>query len=336
MHRPAFLAATAGATGALALGAAPAYAHRRPSQDPEALLTHWFADTYRSLEAMVPDSGLPADNIKLGGARPVLTENTSSTNIGCWLWSTVAACGLGLISGLEMHRRLARTVTTVEKMERLHGFWFNWYNTFTGEVLDAWPGSGAPVSHLPASRGDVVLREVSTEEGCGFDIRVGKGRAVVITNNHRADLDFWTAALRELGAAPGITHDGRLPGVFFLTTTDPDGGRLLHVFNIASGYAQDVTVAARGKPLFGGERLHLPGRGAAMLPLGLTAGGTRIAYATAEISAVEEGRVTFRSLGEEAVVAVDGRARCSGAKVSFEGGRTLPRVRRAEFTIHRS
>ncbi|GAA3767171.1 beta-galactosidase [Streptomyces chiangmaiensis] len=186
-----------------------------------------------------------------------------------------------------------------------------------------------------ASRGDVVLREVSTGEGCGFDIRVGKGRAVVITNNYRADLDFWTAALRELGAVPGITHDARLPGVFFLTTTDPDGGRLLHAFNIASGYAQDVTVAERGKPLFGGERLHLPGRGAAMLPLGLTAGGMRIAYATAEISAVEEGRVTFRSLGDEAVVAVDGRARCSGAKVSFEGGRTLLRVRRAEFTVRR-
>ncbi|MFD0507789.1 hypothetical protein ACFQ0G_43570 [Streptomyces chiangmaiensis] len=97
---------------------------------------------------MVADSGLPADNIKLGGERPVLTENTSTTNIGCWLWSTVAASGLGLISEREMHRRLARTVTTIEKMERLHGFWFNWYNTFTGEVLDAWPGSGAPVNHL--------------------------------------------------------------------------------------------------------------------------------------------------------------------------------------------
>ncbi|MFG3660428.1 glucoamylase family protein [Streptomyces sp. NPDC047706] len=148
MHRRTFLAATAGATGALALGAAPAYAHRSPSQDPEALLTRWFADTYRSLEAMVADSGLPADNIKLGGERPVLTENTSTTNIGCWLWSTVAASGLGLIGEGEMHRRLARTVTTIEKMERLHGFWFNWYNTFTGEVLDTWPGSGAPVDHL--------------------------------------------------------------------------------------------------------------------------------------------------------------------------------------------
>src|SRR5690606_26691295 len=87
-----------------------------------------------------------------------------------------------------------------------------------------------------ASRGDVVLREVSTGDGCGFDVPVGKGRAVVITANYRCDPDFWTAALRRLGAEPGITHDARLPGIFFLSTVDRDGGRLLHAFNIASGY----------------------------------------------------------------------------------------------------
>ncbi|NJP50142.1 hypothetical protein HCJ93_08665 [Streptomyces sp. SBST2-5] len=148
MHRRTFLAASAGAAGALALGAAPAHAGRRPARDPEALITRWFTDTYRSLEAMVADSGLPADNIRLGGDKPVPARNTSTTNIGCWLWSTVAAAGLGVISESEMHRRLARTVATVEKMERVHGFWFNWYDTFTGEVLDTWPGSGDPIKHL--------------------------------------------------------------------------------------------------------------------------------------------------------------------------------------------
>ncbi|WP_351225980.1 beta-galactosidase [Streptomyces sp. NPDC002133] len=185
------------------------------------------------------------------------------------------------------------------------------------------------------SRGDVVLREVSTGDGCGFDIRVGKGRAVVLTNDYRCDLDFWTTALRELGAVPGITHDARLPGVFLLTTADADGGRLLHAFNISSAYGQEFTVAEHGKPLFGGERLQLPGRGAAMLPLELEAGGLHIAYATAEISGVAAGRVSFRALGDEAVVAVDGRARCTGAEVSVEGGRTVLRVRRPEFTVHR-
>ncbi|WP_344295355.1 beta-galactosidase, partial [Streptomyces synnematoformans] len=185
------------------------------------------------------------------------------------------------------------------------------------------------------SRVEVVLRELSTGEGCGFDVPVGAGRAVVVTSAYRCDLGFWTAALRRLGAAPRLTHDARLPGVFLLTTADDDGGRLLHAFNISSGYGQDVTVAERGRPLFGGERLHLPGRSAAMLPLGLRAGGLRIAYATAEISEIAAGRVAFRALGDEAVVAVDGPARCAGAKVSAAGGRTVLRVRRREFTVHR-
>ncbi|WBB60835.1 beta-galactosidase [Streptomyces sp. WMMC500] len=187
----------------------------------------------------------------------------------------------------------------------------------------------------PGSRADVVLRELSTGTGCGFDIPVGKGRAVVLTCTYRCDLDFWAAALRRLGARPGLTHDARLPGVFLLTTADDDGGRLLHAFNISSGYGQDVTVAERGKALFGGERLHLPGRGAVMLPLGLRAGGLRIAYATAEITGTADGQVSFRAPGDEAVVAVDGPARCAGAKVSDEGGRTVLRVRRREFTVHR-
>ncbi|GAA2141588.1 glucoamylase family protein [Streptomyces synnematoformans] len=151
MDRRTFLATTAvtaGAAGSAALGAAPGHAAARFPRDPETVLTGWFRDTYRSLEAMVADNGLPADNIDLSGGAPVLTENTSVTNIGCWIWSTVAAAGLGVISEREMHTRLARTVSTVERMERLHGFWFNWYQTFTGEVLDEWPGSGAPVNHL--------------------------------------------------------------------------------------------------------------------------------------------------------------------------------------------
>ncbi|MFW6695711.1 glucoamylase family protein [Streptomyces sp. MAR4 CNX-425] len=148
MERRTFLAATAATAGAATLGAGAGHAAARPAQAPEAVLTGWFEDTYRSLEAMVADNGLPADNIDLSGREPVLTENTSVTNIGCWIWSTVAAAGLGVIGEREMHARLARTVATVERMERLHGFWFNWYHTFTGEVLDEWPGSGAPVNHL--------------------------------------------------------------------------------------------------------------------------------------------------------------------------------------------
>jgi beta-galactosidase len=187
-----------------------------------------------------------------------------------------------------------------------------------------------------ARRGETVLKEVSTGKGCGFDVRVGKGRAVVLTADYRTDLDFWLAALKALGASPALTHSATDPGVFLLTTTDRDGGRVLHAFNVSAGYDQSFTVAENGKPLFGGERVRLPGRSAAMLPLGLKAGGLRIAYATAEIGEVRDGAVTFRTPGGagEAVVAVDGRATSEGARATYEGGRTVLRFRgRADFTV---
>ncbi|MFI5662620.1 beta-galactosidase [Streptomyces sp. NPDC051684] len=186
-----------------------------------------------------------------------------------------------------------------------------------------------------ASRGTTILREITTDKGCGFDIPVGKGRAVVVATDYRCDLDFWMGAFRELGARPAVQHSATRPGVFLLTTRDTDGGRLLHAFNVTSGYAEDVTVTEKGKALFGGERLRLPGRSAAVLPLGVKAGGLRIAYATAEITGVGDDWVTFRTLGDGAVVAVDGPARCEGATISSEDGRTVLRVKRREFTVRK-
>lgn len=50
-----------------------------------------------------------------------------------------------MISGSGVHQRLSRTVTAVEKLERAHGIWFNWYEAHDGSVLTSWPGTGAIV-----------------------------------------------------------------------------------------------------------------------------------------------------------------------------------------------
>ncbi|MEV0010094.1 beta-galactosidase [Streptomyces sp. NPDC047973] len=190
-------------------------------------------------------------------------------------------------------------------------------------------------AHLYAARrGTTVLREYTTGKGCGFDTTVGKGRAVVVTCMYRGDLEFWGKALAALGGGPAITHSATRPAVL-LHTSRGENGRVMHAFNLTSGYEESLTVTEKGKALFGGERLTLPGRSAAVLPLGLDAGGMHIAYATAGITGTGKGQVTFRTLGEEAVVAVDGPARCEGARVTTEGGRTVLRVRRAEFTVRR-
>ncbi|MEV6307126.1 glucoamylase family protein [Streptomyces sp. NPDC051840] len=203
MRRRTFLAATAGTSAVLTLGA-PAVTAAARGLDTRSQLLRWFSDTYRSLEAMVADSGLPADNIDLSGGSPVLSENTSTTNIGCWMWSTVAAAGLGVITEAEMQRRLARTITTVEKMERLHGFWVNWYNTFTGEVLHEWPGSGSKVSPL-----------LSTVDNAWLDtgLRIAEYAAAPALaariRRLRAGID-WSFLYEPYDAADPVAHPGHM------------------------------------------------------------------------------------------------------------------------------
>ena len=65
---------------------------------------------------------------------------TSTTNIGAYLWSAVVAHRLGLISRRELVMRVSRTLGTLERMERsLGGQYFNWYDHRTGEKLTYWP-----------------------------------------------------------------------------------------------------------------------------------------------------------------------------------------------------
>ena len=82
-------------------------------------------------------TGLPADSLHKDGTRSV---QTSTTNIGAYMWSAVVAHRLGLISRFELVKRLSKTLSTLKGMERSDGnqYW-NWYDHRTGEKLDYWP-----------------------------------------------------------------------------------------------------------------------------------------------------------------------------------------------------
>ncbi|RFU86809.1 hypothetical protein DY218_10055 [Streptomyces triticagri] len=144
MDRRTFLtAASVTAAGSVfALSGSPALAS---SSGQRALLRRWFTDTYRSLTTMTTDFGLTTDKMDVSGAVPELSRQTSPTNIGCGLWSTVAAAGLGVIGAAERRRRLTHTVSAVERLERFHGWWVNWYDAYDGSVLSSWPGTGETV-----------------------------------------------------------------------------------------------------------------------------------------------------------------------------------------------
>src|SRR4029453_8479640 len=83
---------------------------------PAGALERYAQDTWASFVAMVDDSsGLPTDKLHADGSRDV---QTSTTNIGAYLWSTLVAERLGIIGHQEVAARLSRTTSAPEDMER--------------------------------------------------------------------------------------------------------------------------------------------------------------------------------------------------------------------------
>jgi hypothetical protein len=114
-------------------------------------LRRYARDTWASFDAMTdPKTGLPADSLSVEGERSV---QTSTTNIGAYMWSAVVAEKLGIISHDEAVARLSKTIGTLEKMERHKpsGQFYNWYDARTGEKLTYWPPSGEPLTPILSS-----------------------------------------------------------------------------------------------------------------------------------------------------------------------------------------
>ena len=145
------LALALGATMMLPAGIAAS--HELSAAD-RTTLERWAADTWRSMDALVvPRTGLPADNINgalKGGSR---SKYTSPTNIGMYLWATLAARDLGLISAEEASSRIELTLGSVERLERHEpsGQFFNWYDPRNGKLIHKWPENGDHVYPFASS-----------------------------------------------------------------------------------------------------------------------------------------------------------------------------------------
>src|SRR5687767_2993852 len=128
-----------GSLVALLALAAPAASGTKPKGEQRATELAYATDTYRSFEMMLfSETGLPADNVSAEGAR---ARYTSPTNIAAYMWSTVAARDLGLISHKEARERIAQTLETLAQMEKHEssGQYYNWYDPQTGQKLTVWP-----------------------------------------------------------------------------------------------------------------------------------------------------------------------------------------------------
>jgi hypothetical protein len=115
------------------------------TRDREAL-RRYARDTWHSFEAMALLGGLPADAIRRvddGAWTP--TRSTTPTDIGAYLWSTLAAERLGLIEPADARRRLEQTLAAVARLERPHGLFLDKLDPRTGSRLKTSPEGGQPI-----------------------------------------------------------------------------------------------------------------------------------------------------------------------------------------------
>jgi cyclic beta-1,2-glucan synthetase len=92
--------------------------------------------TWRFFEAFVApaDNMLPPDNFQEDPA--ALAHRTSPTNIGLYLLSAVSARDFGWIGTVEAIERLEATASTMGRLARFRGHFYNWYDTKDLRTLD--------------------------------------------------------------------------------------------------------------------------------------------------------------------------------------------------------
>lgn len=80
------------------------------------------------------DNWLPPDNLQQYPV-PVVAHRTSPTNIGLSLLANLAACDFGYATTSQLIDRTVNTFSTLDKLERHKGHFFNWYDTRSLQVL---------------------------------------------------------------------------------------------------------------------------------------------------------------------------------------------------------
>ena len=151
--------ALAGGLTAAALAGLPSVAladPRKPRPTPEGTdrdtLLRWARDTWASMVAMTDrKTGLISDNIS--GDLATNAHYTSPTNIGGYLWSTLVARDLRIITPGEANNRIRQTLRTLKKMTHhdAAGMYFNWYDPRDGSVVLNWPEDGNAVEPFVSS-----------------------------------------------------------------------------------------------------------------------------------------------------------------------------------------
>ena len=138
--------------------------------------------TWRFFETFVgdEDNWLPPDNFQEDPE--VIAHRTSPTNIGLLFLSTISAHDFGYVGTIELTERLGLTFQTLEKLERFHGHFLNWYDTKTLQPLAphyiSTVDSGNLAGHLIALKQSII--EIENRPLFDRRVLVGIGDTVEI------------------------------------------------------------------------------------------------------------------------------------------------------------
>lgn len=93
--------------------------------------------TWRYFDQFVnaEDNWLPPDNVQQYPTS-MIASRTSPTNIGMGLLTNLAAYDFGYITTGKLLELTQHTLTSMEKLSRYHGHFYNWYDTRTLQVLN--------------------------------------------------------------------------------------------------------------------------------------------------------------------------------------------------------
>ena len=112
------------------------------------LLLRYATDTWKSFDAMLYGTSIPADNVDTNGVK---AKYTSPTNIAVYIWSTLAARDLGFIDANTAAARMSQTLATLASLERHEGMFYNWYDPSSLNFLVVWPDNGDTVQPFLSS-----------------------------------------------------------------------------------------------------------------------------------------------------------------------------------------
>ena len=106
-------------------------------RETEMVCNRYASDTWTGLAHMSrTPTGFPVDMTRTEDGVEFSDPITSPTNIGLFLTSVIAAHDLDLVSSQVAEDSIDTVLTSLGKVDKDHGLFYNWYNTQTGDISE--------------------------------------------------------------------------------------------------------------------------------------------------------------------------------------------------------